>query len=77
MDTWQWHHGFSGGGLLMGLVWLLVAVVVAVIVYRLLRDGGSRGATGEATAKDILQARYARGEIERREYLEKLQDLGR
>jgi putative membrane protein len=78
MGNWEWHHGFGGGGLLMALLWIVVAVVVALVVYRVLRTGGSQGAAPPmtpTTPKQVLQERYARGEIEREEYLEKLRDL--
>jgi putative membrane protein len=77
METWEWHHGFTGGGLLMGLLWILVVVVVALIVYGLLRDRGTRLGPPRSSPKQVLQERYARGEIERREFLEKLRDLER
>jgi putative membrane protein len=76
METWEWHHGFAGGGLIMVLIWILVVVVVAVLVYGLLRDRGAGREPPTGSAKQILQERYARGEIERDEYLNKLRDLG-
>lgn len=76
MEPWNWHHGFGGGGLIMGLIWILVVIVVALLVYGLLRDRGGRTGPPTGGAKQILQERYARGEIEREEYLEKLRDLG-
>jgi putative membrane protein len=75
MGNWEWHHGL-GGSWMMWLLWILVASVVALIVYGLLRDRTSRD-DGHATAKRLLQERYARGDIGREEYLEKLHDLER
>ena len=37
----------------------------------------SRGAPGQPTAFDILEERYAKGDITREEYLQKRQDMGR
>ena len=57
------------------IVWLAVLVAVVVGVVRLL--GGLRGDWGRSTptARDILEERYARGEIDREEYLKRKQDI--
>ena len=73
---WGWGWMFSGG-LMMLLFWgVLIALVVLVV--RGLTGGASStanntdvGATRRevgATPLEILQARYARGEISREEY---------
>lgn len=77
MEPWGWHHGFAGGGIVMGLIWLAVFVAVALLVYGLLRNRGTPPEPGAAGPKQVLQERYARGEIERDEYLQKLKDLER
>ena len=74
---WGWGWGWSGmlfGPLLMIL--LLVAVIAAVAFF--LRSlGGPRSGTAPhypapgRTALDILNERFARGEIDRAEYEEK------
>ena len=77
MDAWQWHPAAGGGWLMMVLMALVVFVVAALLVYGLFR---SRHTTPEARPsgpKQLLQERYARGEIEREEYLRKLEDLER
>ncbi len=55
----------------MGIFWVLLLVLV---VWLLLRDrrGGSRRHT---SAREVLDQRYARGEIDREEYLRRLDDL--
>jgi len=66
------------------IVWLLLIVVVVWMVVALvgrLRHGGDAGpavgaSTGGGDAVAILDARYARGEIEREEYLRRKRDLG-
>ncbi len=53
-------------------------VVVAVVVWLLLRQAGQgRGPLGppRSSGLEILEQRYARGEIARDEYLEKKRDL--
>lgn len=54
----------------------LIFVAIAVIVIRLVLRAASspRGGSGDG-AKEILRQRYARGEISREEYQERLQDL--
>ena len=72
-DGWHWFAG------LHGIVWflLLVAVLVAVVaLIRYLWRGGEAGRGAAArTALAILEERYARGEIDREEYLQKKKDL--
>lgn len=74
-------YGYMHGpeGLIFhGLAWLvLLALVIggAVLVVRALGHGGSRLAGGSALAR--LEERYANGEIDREEFLQKKKDLGR
>ena len=79
------HYGYGmgwGGWLLMVIVVLLFAALVVAVVLALLRTtGGLRGSGGDAstgaassprgasTAQQVLDERYARGEIEEEEYL--------
>jgi len=70
------HGGWMfGGGLVMLLWWLLpIALVVALAVY-LVRPSGGRSTT-QKSALDILNERYARGEIEKDDFEQKKRDLG-
>ena len=63
-----WGMGF--GGFFMLLIWALV-IVGAVFFVRWFIDQ-SRGGR---TALQILQERYARGELQREEYEQKKRDL--
>jgi len=67
--------GFYGGwiGLLLNLA-ILIGVVV-LIVWAVKRFT-SNNASGTQTPREILQTRYARGEITREQYQQMLQDLG-
>lgn len=67
---WGFEHYGMGWGMI--LVWLVPIVLFALVVLY-----GIRGRNGnpERTALDILDARYARGEIERDEYLKRRADL--
>lgn len=69
---WGWHG--SGGGF-MWIFWILViAALVWFVVFttRERQDTSSRG----KSAREILDQRYARGEIDRDEFEQKKKDLG-
>lgn len=67
---WMFFHGFF---------WLLVLALVVVGIVLLVRSTGSddkrEQASRRARGLEILEERYARGEINREEYLEKKRDL--
>ncbi len=69
-------------GLILNLVISvgLIAGLALLVVWALRRDRvhATQGsyATGRPTAKEILQARYARGEITREQYNLLTQDIG-
>ena len=66
-----WGMGF--GWILMILVWVLAIVgIVAMIRWM---TGQPLNAAPEQTPLQILQQRYARGDIQRDEYEQKKQDL--
>ena len=81
------NFGFGGMGwigMILGLV-ITIAVIVGLVflvVWAVRRMGGnsaqsgSQNVTGQS-ARDIAQARYAKGEISRDEYQQILSDLGR
>ena len=78
--------GFHMIGWFVGLV-IAVALMVAVVLLlvwlwrragggRLLRSGALQAPSSALSAKEILQARYAQGEITREQYLQMRDDLG-
>lgn len=76
-------NGFGFGGLgLIGLIFNLVIIVgiVILIVWAVRRftsgTTSSNQPTSNQSAREILQSRYARGEITRDQYQQMLQDLG-
>lgn len=76
MGYGQW----GGGGWLMpfgGLFWILVLIVVIVLIVRLVREPRWLHPPGEhrSPGLDVLEERYARGEIGRDEYLQKKRDI--
>ena len=73
MDGWGWGFGILGM-----LFWLALLVLVVVLIWRLL-DGGRDDARREGereTPLEILEKRYARGEIDRDEFERMKRDLG-
>jgi len=79
-------NGFGGFGLLGGLLGLIFNLVIIVgivilIVWAVKRfTGGSANLmnqhSGGQSPREILQTRYARGEITRDQYQQMLSDLG-
>jgi len=63
-----WGMGF--GGIFVILFWALI-IVGAVVLFRWITDQSKGG----KTALQILQERYARGELQREEYEQKKRDL--
>ena len=80
-----WGSGGWGGWTVIVLTMVFVAAVIIGIVFLVRgmsgdRAGSSRGpasptASPEGDATDVVRRRYAAGEINREEYLEKLRDL--
>ncbi|MDD5366616.1 MAG: SHOCT domain-containing protein [Gallionellaceae bacterium] len=67
------HFGMGYGGFGMILVWLLPLALLYVL-FRMF-SGKHRDAGGHKSALAILEERYARGEIERDDYLKRRADL--
>ncbi len=78
---WGGYSGFGSYSWIGMIINLVITVVVIVGVIWLIRRALSNGQVfnGPAFAvqspREITQARYARGEIEREQYLEILADL--
>lgn len=68
MGGWGWGMGF--GGLFMILFWAVI-IIGAIVLIRWLIDQSKGG----RTPLQILQDRYARGELQRDEYEQKKRDL--
>ena len=74
MGPWM-ITGF-GGWWTMGIIWVVViGLIVWLVVYLARGSGGASSAGGDLKAIDILKQRYARGEIDKKEYEEKLKGL--
>jgi putative membrane protein len=73
-------HGFGGMGLFGGWIGLLfnLAIIIGIVilvVWAVKRFTSGSVSSGGQTPREILQARYARGEITRDQYQQILLDL--
>ena len=76
---WHMGPGMMGGYGVMGILfWIVVVIGVVFLIRYLMRGGGKQDRNGsDKTALDILERRYAQGEIDREEYEAKRRDLSR
>ena len=58
----------------MVLWWILIIAAVIALVRWIMRQGGVRN-SGSKSALDILKERYARGEIDKKEFEERKKDI--
>ena len=69
-------HPFMGFG--TGILWLIVIVVIAFLIYKLIKSEKillpSRIASSKS-AEDILDERYAKGELTRELYMQMKEDI--
>lgn len=73
----EWMMGWGWGTmLLVALFWVAVIGLIVWALYRYARSRGwLRPKAARATPQEILEERYARGEIGREEYLRMNQEL--
>ena len=74
MGSYGWGHMLFGG-LMMVLFWGIVIALAVLRVRGLTRGRGAPFSHRRPTALDLLQERYARGEIDREEYEQRKRDL--
>lgn len=85
---WDWHGGPDGWGWLwMGLMMIVWLPLLVLLVWALRQFGQTahpppapprepdRGAEAESDALEIARRRYARGEVDREQYLQIIEDL--
>ncbi len=70
-----WGYMGAGGWILMILFWAFIIFGIIALVRWSTHGGGHWHGHGERTALDVLKERYARGEIDRKEFEEKKKDL--
>lgn len=83
---YDWRYDNGGGhdwfGLGLMVIWWVFVFVAVMLLVRYLRGNGHHyhdhhePHAQDETALDILKKRYARGEIDKKEYEEKRKDLG-
>jgi putative membrane protein len=69
-------YPFMGFG--TGIMWLIAIVVIAYLVYKLIKSekilAPSKIGSGKS-AEDILNERYAKGELTREQYVQMKEDI--
>ena len=75
----QWGGDFGmgfGGGIFMLLFWVLIILGVVYLV-KILMGGGSEADKQHETAREVLEKRFARGEISKEEFEDAIEVLKR
>ena len=69
--------GFFGGGIMMLFFWVLLIIFIVWIVREVRGKSfhSDSGSDSSLKALEILKERYAKGEIEKKEFEEKKKDL--
>ena len=82
---WQMMHGWGmmgwgGGGMFLGplfmIAWLALLVAVIVVLVRWLGGGSFGVGSPPRTPREILDERFAKGEIDQEEYEKRRKVLG-
>jgi putative membrane protein len=84
MGGWGGYGGYGYGygpfGMIIWIVVLITVVALVVWLVRSLAGGGMQNMhhlpPRRSSGLDVLEERYARGEINRDEYLQKKKDIG-
>lgn len=80
----RYHHmgeGWMGGGWIAGTLMMILffaglAALVVLVIRALKNDQGPGSANHRQSAREILEERFARGEIDRAEFEERRSVLG-
>ena len=65
--------GFWGGGIMMIAFWVLITAFIFWLVRE--ASGKNSHSRSDSNALEILKERYAKGEIDKREFEEKKKDI--
>jgi len=79
MRYYGWGPMMSGGFGLFGAFWMIAFwIIIALVIISLIRrHEEKKEKSGEKSALDILNERYAKGEINKKEYEEKKKDISK
>ena len=73
---WGMMGGYGGFGM---LIWVVILIAIVLLVVWLVRTQASAGMhqlpPRRSSGLEVLEERYARGEINRDEYLQKKKDI--
>ena len=70
----DWMSGWGAWGMLIPLIfWIVILVGLAALIQKLIFEQRQRPT--ENRALDVLSERYAKGDIDREEYLRRRQDI--
>ncbi|MDF2119533.1 SHOCT domain-containing protein [Roseiarcaceae bacterium H3SJ34-1] len=74
----NWGYGYGYGAFHM-IFWIAALIAIVALVFWLMRSAGAHNGLQlpprRSTGLDVLEERYARGEINRDEYLQKKKDI--
>ncbi|MFH1162374.1 MAG: SHOCT domain-containing protein [Candidatus Jorgensenbacteria bacterium] len=73
MWNWGYGGGWGWGGTLMMFLWWIFVIIALVALVRWFTHHSS--CCGNGKALEILKERYAKGEINKKEYEEKKREL--
>jgi len=77
MGGWGGYGGYGPFGM---IIWIVILIAVVALVVWLVRSLTAPGMhhlpPRRSSGLDVLEERYARGEINRDEYLQKKKDIG-
>ncbi|VVB63817.1 Uncharacterised protein [uncultured archaeon] len=73
-----YYHMYPFMGFGTGVLWLIVVLVIGYLVYKLIKEerifAPSKMLPGK-NAEDILNERYAKGELTREQYVQMKEDI--
>ncbi|MGE5189836.1 MAG: SHOCT domain-containing protein [Gemmatimonadota bacterium] len=72
-----WDGSWQMGGFGMMFLWVVVIIGAGVVVWLVSSSGRGAPRGGEDSPETILKRRYAKGEIDRDEYVRRLEELRR
>lgn len=74
MGSWGMGYGIFGSFMML-LFWILIVAGIVLAIRWIFDSGTMKSSPGDEGPLDILKRRYARGEIEREEFVAKKQEL--